>query len=86
MAEKKIKPAPKVKAAPKATVKKEVRFDTGCKTLDEKEKYKLTLAQRAMLKPKGVSISTVKEEMTGKELNEAMAKIKANAVSLGIVK
>lgn len=83
MAEKK---APKVKAAPKAKVKKEIRFDTGCKKLDEKAKYKLTRAQRAMLKPKGVSVSTIKEEMTGKELNEAMAKIKANAVSLGIVK
>jgi hypothetical protein len=80
------KKAPKIKAAKKAPVKKEIRFDTGCKKLDEKGKYNLTLAQRAMLKPKGVSISTIKEEMTGKELNEAMFKIKANAVSLGIVK
>lgn len=80
------KEAPKVKKAPKVKAKKEVRFDTGCKKLDEKAKYKLSLSQRAMLKPKGKSISTVKEEMTGKELNAAMAKIKANAVSLGILK
>lgn len=86
MAEKKTKAAPKTKPAPKAKEKQEVRFDTGCVKLDEKKTYALNLAQRAMLKPKGKSISTVKEEMTGKELNEAMAKIKANAVSMGIIK
>ena len=86
MAEKKTKATPKTKPAPMAKEKKEVRFDTGCVKLDEKKTYTLNLAQRAMLKPKGKSISTIKEEMTGKELNEAMAKIKANAVSMGIIK
>jgi len=82
--EKEVKPV--IKKAPKAKVKKEVRFDTGCLPLDEKAKFTLTRSQRAALKPKGKSIESVKEVMTGKELNAAMKAIKANAISLGINK
>ena len=75
----KTKPAPK----PKKKVDPEV---TGCSKLDDGKTYELKLRQRAALKPKGVSIDTIPKRMTGKELNAAMKRVKANHVSMGIEK
>ena len=75
----KTKPAPK----PKKKVDPKV---TGCLPLEDGKVYKLKLRQRAALKPKGVSIDTIPVEMTGKDLNIAMKRIKANYVTLGIEK
>ena len=80
------KKAIKTKPAPKPKKKEEVRHDTGCCGLDEKAKFTLTRSQRSALKKKGDSIESIKEVMTGTELNAAMARIKANAISLGITK
>lgn len=74
----------KKKAAPK--VKEPSKPYIGARLLDPKKKYKLSDVQRAALKPKATSISTIPEEVTGAELNKMLKRIKATAVSLGIEK
>jgi|TARA_R110002020_G_scaffold144145_2_gene317053 hypothetical protein len=89
MAEKKAtkkvtKKAPKVKAVDK---KEEVKIPyIGATLLEADKMYKLSNVQRAALKPKATSISTIAEEVTGAELNKMLKRIKATPVSLGIVK
>jgi len=74
---KKSAPKPKKEKAPEVT---------GCKPLDDGKTYELNLRQRAALKPKGVSVDTIPKKMTGKELNAAMKRVKANYMSMGIKK
>lgn len=56
----------------------------GATLLDPKKMYKLTDVQRAAIKPKATSISTIKSELTGAELNVMLKRIKSNPSSFGI--
>jgi len=78
--------AEKKKAAPKVKAVDKVAPYIGATLLEPKKMYKLNLIQRAALKPKATSISTIGEEVTGAELNKMLKRIKATPVSLGIVK
>jgi len=58
-----------VKEAPKVVEKTEiVHTKLGIKALEPSKVYKLTRSQRSALKKHGESVSTIPNEMTGKEL------------------
>jgi hypothetical protein len=56
----------------------------GRKGLEPKKKYKLDLGTRSQLKAPGTSVSVIKEELTGKEI-EAFCKMNGvNVDTLGL--